>query len=70
MAATVCSVEGCKEKATDGAHITRPAAENEAYKTHSYIVPMCAMHNGKHGETFYSKDTVTFVWANVQETCG
>ena len=27
--------------ATVGAHITRPNAKNEDYKTHSYIVPMC-----------------------------
>jgi hypothetical protein len=68
--AAECSVAGCEEKATVGAHVTRPAAKNEDYKTHSYIVPMCATHNGKHGETFNSKDAITFVWANVQETCG
>jgi hypothetical protein len=65
-----CSVDGCNEKATVGAHVTRPAAKNEDYKTHSYIVPMCATHNGKHGEIFNSKNTVSFVWANVQGTCG
>ena len=67
--AGLCSVDGCNEKGTEGAHTTRPAAKNEDYKTHSYIVPMCKSHNGKHGETFTSKSDVTFVWANVKETC-
>ncbi len=64
-----CCVDGCKNDATLGAHITRPRAEDDAYKTHSYIVPMCAEHNGKHGETFNTKESCTFVWANVQKMC-
>lgn len=70
LVADTCSVEGCQELATVGAHVLRPKAENEAYKTHAYIVPMCASHNGKHGERFRSKENVTFVWANKAETCG
>ena len=31
---------------------------------------MCDEHNGKHGETFTSKQNCTFVWANVSQTCG
>ncbi|WP_277058897.1 hypothetical protein [Trichlorobacter lovleyi] len=65
-----CSVAGCEKEGTVGAHITRPNAKNEAYKTHSYIVPMCKDHNGKHGEKLTSKSGVTFVWANIKETCG
>jgi hypothetical protein len=65
-----CAVDGCTNNAIVGAHITRPAAEFEDYKTHSYIVPMCDEHNGKHGETFTSKENCIFVWANVSETCG
>ncbi len=65
-----CAVDGCTNNAIVGAHITRPAAEFEDYKTHSYIVPMCNEHNGKHGETFTSKENCIFVWANVSETCG
>lgn len=65
-----CSVHGCNQQAAVGAHITRPRAENDAYKTAPYIVPMCASHNGQHGNTFDSKEGVTFVWANVTETCG
>lgn len=56
--------------ATVGAHITRPNAKNEDYKTHSYIVPMCVEHNGKHEEEFKSRENYTFVWANVSQTCG
>ena len=68
--ANKCAVSGCNETATDGAHVTRPSAENEDYKTHPYIVPMCSPHNGKHGETLTSKENTTFVWANAKETCG
>ncbi len=68
--ASTCSVDGCNSKATVGAHITRPKANNEDYKTHHYIVPMCSSHNGKHGQEFRSKENTTFVWANVVETCG
>jgi len=65
-----CSVSGCTNNATLGAHVTRPAAKNEDYKTHPYIVPMCSSHNGMHGEEFRTKENTTFVWANVAETCG
>lgn len=64
-----CSVAGCSEYAKVGAHVTRPKAENDAYKTAPYIVPMCSYHNSQHGETFRSKPGVTFVWANKQQTC-
>ena len=70
QSSTKCSVTGCNENATLGAHITRPSAKNEDYKTHNYIAPMCSAHNGKHGEQFTSKSNLTFVWANVKETCG
>ncbi len=68
--ATKCSVAECSKQADVGAHITRPRAKNDDYKTSPYIVPMCSSHNGQHGETFDSKEAVTFVWANVKETCG
>ncbi len=70
QSAGLCVIEGCQKKGTEGAHTTRPLAENDDYKTHSYIVPMCSMHNGKHGESFKTKNAVTFVWANVKGTCG
>ena len=65
-----CSVTGCSNDATLGAHTTRPLAKNNDYKTHHYIIPMCSTHNGKHGEEFLTKVNLTFVWANVKETCG
>ena len=65
-----CSVKNCSNDGEVGAHITRPFATNEDYQTHPYIVPMCREHNGKHGQSFTSKKGVTFVWANMQETCG
>lgn len=68
--ATECSVDKCTDTDIVGAHVTRPNAKKEEYKTHPYIVPMCKEHNGKHGEEFTSKENVTFVWANVKETCG
>ena len=70
LKADTCSVEGCNLDGTEGAHITRPNAKNEDYQTHSFIVPMCKTHNGKHGESLKSKAGITFVWANVNETCG
>jgi hypothetical protein len=68
--ATKCAVSGCDNIATDGAHVTRPIAKNDDYKTHSYIVPMCKSHNGQHGAEFDTKENTTFVWANVSKTCG
>lgn len=67
---TKCMIKDCNNDAFDGAHITRPKAEKDEYKTYSYIVPMCKEHNGKHGEELATKKNVTFVWANVSETCG
>lgn len=70
LKAGICSVDGCNLAGTEGAHITRPKAKDEDYRMHSFIVPMCKAHNGKHGETLISKSGITFVWANVQKTCG
>ena len=52
------------------AHITRPNAKYDKYKTASYIVPMCPSCNGQNGQTFTAKNNTTFVWANVSKTCG
>jgi hypothetical protein len=70
LKAGTCSVEGCSSAGTEGAHITRPNSKFKDYQTHSFIVPMCKTHNGKHGEVLKSKSGITFVWANVEETCG
>ena len=66
----VCSVSGCGKIATLGAHVVRPLAKNEAYKTTPYIVPMCSHHNSQQDQEFDSIAPRTFVWANVAETCG
>lgn len=65
-----CSVEDCFELAEHGAHVLRPYAKNEAYKRKSYIIPMCPTHNGQHGKELRVRIGTTFVWANVNETCG
>ena len=70
LRASTCCVYGCNNKAEVGAHITRPMAQSEEYKTHPYIVPMCKSHNSQLGQTFTSKSNTSFVWANVSETCG
>lgn len=35
----LCCISGCFNIAGHGAHVTRPNAKNEDYKTHLYIVP-------------------------------
>ncbi|MBP4049711.1 hypothetical protein J9978_09380 [Chromobacterium violaceum] len=66
-----CSISDCNNSAEVGAHVLRPHAENEDYKTHPYIIPMCKTHNGKGSEDeMKTKGGVEFVWANVKETCG
>lgn len=67
-----CCVEGCNSLADVGAHVVRPLATVEFYRTNEYIVPMCNSHNGHHGESFKTKasSNVTFVRANVAESCG
>ena len=63
-----CAVVGCDSCAEVGAHVTRPKAQNDDYKTHPYIIPMCRSHNGEHGKVLKSKPGTTFVWAS-QEAC-
>jgi len=69
--AGVCSILNCKNDAEVGAHVLRPLANPEEYKTHPYIIPMCKEHNGKSStDQMKTKENTTFVWANVKETCG
>lgn len=65
-----CCIKGCSKLAEHGAHVTRPKANDDYYKTHLYIVPMCAAHNGMHGEEFTAVEGTVFVRANQAETCG
>lgn len=64
-----CSINQCDEHAEHGAHVTRPKAKYEKYKTHLYIIPMCRTHNLMHGKMFRVKIGTIFVWANKSETC-
>ena len=66
--AILCSVKDCYDVAEHGAHVTRP--KNESLRKYSYIIPMCSTHNRLHGKELTVKSMVTFVWANVGETCG
>ena len=57
-----CSISGCTNKATLGAHIINSGVSGEK------IVPACDSCNKLSGE-FTLKDGVTLVSANKQETC-
>lgn len=59
---TVCSVSGCYNAPTLGAHIINKDVSGE------YIVPTCAACNGKDSE-FNLKGGVTLISANKQKTC-
>lgn len=58
-----CSVSGCDNSATLGAHIYNANVSGEK------IVPVCASCNKKSGE-FSLKNGVVLVSANRAETCG
>lgn len=58
-----CSVIGCGDYATLGAHVMRPGDRTW------YIVPMCAEHNAQKGPLSIG-DSTELVPANVQQTCG
>jgi len=58
-----CSVNGCSNSATLGAHVWNPAVTGEK------IVPMCASCNGLTG-SFDLKGGITLESANKSETCG
>lgn len=57
-----CSVAGCGNSATLGAHIINSSVSGE------YIMPACELCN-KLSSTFNLKGGVTLVSANKQETC-
>lgn len=57
-----CSVKGCSNKPTLGAHVYNPNVEGER------IVPMCDSCNGL-DSTFDLKGGVTLVSANKSKTC-
>ncbi len=58
-----CSVDGCSNQPTLGAHIQNPNVDGER------IVPMCDSCNGLSG-TFNLKGGITLPSANKSKTCG
>jgi hypothetical protein len=58
-----CSVSGCMNKATLGAHVINPSVTGER------IIPMCGSCNGLTG-SFTIKGGITLPNANPAETCG
>ena len=58
-----CSVLGCLNRATLGAHVYNPDVTGE------HIVPMCDSCN-KRINSFPLKSGITLVSANQSETCG
>jgi hypothetical protein len=59
---STCSIEGCTNKATLGAHIYNPNVSGEQ------IVPACDSCN-KLSDEFSLKGSITLVSANKQDTC-
>lgn len=57
-----CSVDGCTNSPTLGAHVINPSVSGEK------IVPMCDSCNQKEG-SFSLKTSATLVSANKEETC-
>lgn len=58
-----CSVEGCSEEPTDGAHLYNQYANGE------WIAPFCHQHNCERSNEFTLKAETTLVSSNKQKTC-
>ncbi len=61
-----CSAAGCFEKSTVGAHVLKDNSNDKGW----YIIPLCNSHNALQGESLTVISTITFVSANVSQTCG
>ena len=63
---TYCSVYGCLETATVGAHVQKETDSNKWF-----IIPFCDKHNGPEfkGESIDVPDYTSFASANRSETC-
>ena len=64
-----CSVVGCIQAATLGAHVIRTGETLVGLLGLQYIVPMCASHNSQAGAIDID-DRVQLVSADVAGTCG
>ena len=67
--ATHCSVDGCDEDATDGAHVSLPKADDALHRVGVWIAPMCHEHNTQFGQRLMSKVGTMFVCADPVLTC-
>jgi hypothetical protein len=60
-----CAVVYCPNDAVDGGHVKKKGDDNTWY-----IVPLCKIHNGKHGEELDISDSVKLVPATGRNKCG
>ena len=63
---TFCPQITCVQKPAVGAHVQKDNLGDSNW----YIVPLCATHDGKKGQSLDISDNVKLVSANVSETCG
>ena len=63
---TFCPQTTCVQRALVGAHVQKGNSGDSNW----YIVPLCATHNGKKGQSLDISDSVKLVSANVSNTCG
>ncbi|OTA18127.1 hypothetical protein Xbed_03194 [Xenorhabdus beddingii] len=65
--AGICSVKGCDELATVGAHVKKAEGSDKGW----YIVPLCYGHNNAEDKAVLELyPEVDLASANVSETCG
>lgn len=62
---TTCAEVSCSNKPEHGAHVQIDGSSDKSW----YIVPLCAAHNNKKGETLEIANWVKLVSANKSETC-
>jgi hypothetical protein len=62
---TYCPVASCYKAPTLGAHVQKDSSTDRAW----YIIPLCATHNAETGKSL-EVGSITFVPANVSQTCG
>ncbi len=60
-----CPVTNCFRGPTVGAHVQKDSSIDRAW----YIIPLCQNHNAETGKSL-DVGPVTFVSANVSQTCG
>lgn len=69
--ATTCVALGCTNHAQVGAHVQKVSmGVLDPDDQRWYIIPLCRVHNGLHGQTIDLAGNPTFVSANVANTCG